>query len=57
MADIKHAGPELTEGDGISYRGLAGSMIVLAVIGLVGLGAAMLLPRSARSAPIADART
>ena len=34
MADIKHAGPELTEGDGISYRALAVSMIVLAVITL-----------------------
>ena len=32
MADIKHAGPELTEGDGISYKGLVVSMIVLAVI-------------------------
>ena len=34
MADIKHAGPELTEGDGISYKGLAVSMIVLAIITL-----------------------
>ena len=38
MADIKHAGPELTEGDGISYKGLAGSMIVLAIITLVCYG-------------------
>ena len=38
MADIKHAGPELTEGDGIQYRALAVSMIVLAVITLVCYG-------------------
>lgn len=38
MADIKHAGPELTEGDGISYRGLVVSMIVLAVITLLMYG-------------------
>ena len=38
MADIKHAGPhglaERTEGDGISYKGIASSMIILAVITL-----------------------
>jgi hypothetical protein len=37
MADIKHAkhaGVERTEGDGISYKGLAWSMIILAVITL-----------------------
>jgi hypothetical protein len=38
MADIKHAGPapthERTEGDGISYKGLAWSMIVLTIITL-----------------------
>jgi hypothetical protein len=34
MADINHAGPELTEGDGISYKGLAWSMAVLAIITL-----------------------
>ena len=38
MADIKHAGPELTEGDGISYRALAVSMIVLAIITLICYG-------------------
>jgi hypothetical protein len=38
MADTKHAGPhglaERTEGDGISYKGVAWSMIILAIITL-----------------------
>jgi hypothetical protein len=38
MADIKHAGPELTEGDGIEYKGLAVSMVVLAIITLICYG-------------------
>jgi hypothetical protein len=42
MADIKHAGPvqgiERTEGDGISYKGLAWSMIVLTIITLLCYG-------------------
>ena len=42
MADIKHAAPEgaqaRTEGDGISYKALAWSMIVLTIITLVCYG-------------------
>jgi hypothetical protein len=38
MADIKHAGPELTESDGISYKALAWSMIILTIITLVCYG-------------------
>jgi len=34
MAGTKHAGPLRTEGDGISYKGIAWSMIVLAIITL-----------------------
>jgi hypothetical protein len=34
MADINHAGPIQTEGDGISYRNLAWSMVILAVVTL-----------------------
>ena len=38
MADIKHAGPkrneDRTEGDGISYKGLAWSMAVLTIVTL-----------------------
>ena len=42
MADIKHASPpglpERTEGDGISYKGIAWSMIVLTIITLICYG-------------------
>ena len=34
MADIKHAGSERTEGDGVSYRSLGWSMAILAIITL-----------------------
>jgi hypothetical protein len=33
-ADLRHAAPEPTEGDGISYRGLAWSMIILTIVTL-----------------------
>lgn len=34
MADINHAGPARTEGDGISYRGLGWSMVLLTIFTL-----------------------
>ena len=34
MADINHPGPARTEGDGISYRGLGWSMVLLTVFTL-----------------------
>ena len=34
MADTKHAKPVLTEGDGISYKGLGWSMAILAIVTL-----------------------
>lgn len=34
MADINHAGPARTEGDGVSYRGLGWSMLILALVTL-----------------------
>ena len=34
MADINHAGPMRTEGDGVSYRSLGWSMVILTIITL-----------------------